>query len=118
MSSASPCRVFHRDLPGGGFVAIDVVSSRSLLGRRRFDGSVIVERRKGRVGRGSAPVIARACERSMEAVIQQLLPAALSNAAIGAALLRRARPSVKALESRTKLQRFPYGRDVSGIASS
>jgi hypothetical protein len=54
----------------------------------------------------------------MEAVIQQLLPAALSNAAIGAALLRRARPSVKALESRTKLQRFPYGRDVSGIASS
>jgi hypothetical protein len=54
----------------------------------------------------------------MEAVIQQLLPAALSNATIGAALLRRARPSIKSLESRTNLRRFPYGREVSGIASS
>jgi hypothetical protein len=99
-------------------VAIDVVPSRSLFGRRRFDGSVVVERRTGGGRQGSAPVIARACAASVEAVIQQLLPAALSNATIGAALLRRAKPSVKSPKSRTNLQRFPYGRDVSGIASS
>jgi hypothetical protein len=54
----------------------------------------------------------------VEAVIQQLLPAALSNATIGAALLRRTRASLEPLESRTNLERFPYGRDMSGVASS
>jgi hypothetical protein len=93
--------VLHRELPGGGFVAIDVAARRSLLGRRRFDGWIVVERRSGRVGAGSAPVIARAWDKSMEGVIQQLLPAALSNVAIGAALLRRPRGRDRITPTRT-----------------
>ena len=108
MSSANTGRVFRRDLPGGGYVAIDVVASRSLLGRRRFDGCVVVERRSGPVRGGVAPVIARACAKSIDGVIQQLLPSALSNVAIGAALLRRSAPRVEDRETRTPLRRFPY----------
>ncbi|HEV8214810.1 MAG TPA: hypothetical protein VGP95_03215 [Gemmatimonadaceae bacterium] len=89
MSAPSARRVFRRDLPGAGFVAIDVVTSRSLLGRRRFDGCIVVERRSEPARGGVAPIIARACADSFESVIRQLLPSALSNAAIGAALLRR-----------------------------
>ena len=60
MSSTIPCRVFHRELPGGGFVAIDVVPGRSLFGRRRFDGSVVVERRTVAAGTVPRPS-SRAC---------------------------------------------------------
>ena len=115
--SASGIRVFRRDLPGAGFVAIDVVASRSLLGRPRFDGCVVVERRAGTAPGGCAPVIARACAKSMDGVIQQLLPAALSNAAIGAGLLRRSMSREKPRETLTPVQRFPYGRDLRGVAS-
>lgn len=117
MPSASTCRVFRRDLPGGGFVAIDVVASRSLFGRHRFEGCVIVERRARPSRAGVAPVIARARGKSMEQVMQQLLPSALSNAAIGAALLRCTAPCRETGETRTALRRFPYGRDMSGVAS-
>lgn len=84
-----PRRIFWRELPGGGIVAIDVMSGRSALGRRRFDGSLIVERRSHPRRNGQAPVIARASGRSMENVVQELLPLALCNSGIGAAMLRR-----------------------------
>ena len=116
MSAPSVRRVFRRDLPGAGFVAIDIVTSRSLLGRRRFEGSVVVDRRAEPARGGVAPIIARACANSIESVIQQLLPAALSNAVIGAALLRRSRDA-KSRETLTPLQRSPYGRDLHGVAS-
>jgi hypothetical protein len=115
MSASNLTRVFRRDLPGGGHVAIDVAARRSLVGRRRFEGCVVVERRSAPARHGIAPVVARANGKSVEAVIQQLLPCALSNAAIGAALLRcSGRAEVR--ESPTALRRFPYGREMSGIA--
>jgi hypothetical protein len=115
--SALNVRVFRRDLPGAGFVAIDVATGRSLLGRRRFNGCVVVERRSKPTRGGVAPIIARACADSMEGVIQQLLPSALSNAAIGAVLLRRSAAHAKSRETLTPLQRSPYGRDLRGAAS-
>jgi hypothetical protein len=81
--------MFWRDLPGGGIVAIDVTTGRSRLGRRRFDGSVVVERRSHLRRNANAPVIARASARSIENVVQQLLPLALCNPTIGAAMLHR-----------------------------
>jgi hypothetical protein len=82
-----PRRIFWRELPGGGVVAIDVLTGRSPLGRRRFHGSVVVERRSHQRRDANAPVIARASDRTMEKVVQQLLPLALCNARIGAAML-------------------------------
>ena len=117
MPAPPSCRVFRRELPGGGFVAIDVVPSRSLLGRHRFDGCVVVERRAHANRGGIAPVVARATGKSTEEVIQQLLPSALSNAAIGAALLRCTAPCKGTGETPTVLERFPYGRGIGGIAS-
>ena len=117
MSTAMTSRVFRRELPGGGFVAIDVVVRRSLLGRRRFYGAVIVERRSGAHRAGSAPIIARASATSVEEVIEQLLPAALSNVAIGAALLRRSASPQQSRETRTSVRRLPYGRDTADAAS-
>jgi len=83
-------RIFWRELPGGGVVSIDVMAGHSPLGRRRFDGSVIVERRSHPRRSDGAPVIARASGRSVEDVVQQLLPLALCNSRIGAAMLERA----------------------------
>jgi hypothetical protein len=85
----STARVFVRALPGGGFVAIDVMEDRSLLGRALYRGALIVERRANGPRTNSAPpVIARAIGKDVEEVIQQLLPTAQCNPAIGAAMLR------------------------------
>ena len=82
-------RAYFRELPGRGFVAIDVTPATSLFRRRHYRGSLIVERRaeSRRVGH-APPVIAEASGESVESVIQQLLPAAECNPVIGAALLR------------------------------
>lgn len=83
-------RVYERELASHGYVAIDVEPERSLLGRRRYRGSVVVERRAEPRRAGHAPpVIAEARGRSMEEVVRQLLPAAQYDPAIAAALLRR-----------------------------
>ncbi len=85
-------RAFVRQLPGGGFVAIDVVPVTSMFHRRRYHGSLVVERRASSRRQGHVPpVIAEAVGKTVESVIQQLLPAAEYNPAIGAALLRRRR---------------------------
>jgi len=80
---------FERELPGGGFVAIEVVSTKSLWGKPTFQGRVIVERRSTPRGSAhSAPVIATATASTLDGVMRELFPVAQSNASIGAALLR------------------------------
>jgi hypothetical protein len=81
-------RLYRRELPGGGYVAVDVTCERALW-RTKFRGKLIVERRTtGRAEHHEPPVIAEAEGRSVESVVQQLLPTAESNVAIGAALVR------------------------------
>jgi len=81
---------YARDLPGGGFVAIDIDSDRTWLGARRFHGILAVERRANPNRReGPPPVIGEAFGRTAECVMQQLLPTAQSNYAIGTALIRQ-----------------------------
>ena len=66
MSTRDDIRAYRRDLPGGGFVAIDIVPARSGLWRpRRYAGSVVVERRAdARAAGDAAPVIARGSGRA------------------------------------------------------
>ncbi|MGH7619221.1 MAG: hypothetical protein ACREPM_18545 [Gemmatimonadaceae bacterium] len=81
-------RLFHRDLPGGGFVAIDVHVESSLWKHDTFHGSVVVERRVGwRVEGHRPPVIATADGPTADSVLRRLLPTAQSNVAVGAGLL-------------------------------
>lgn len=83
-------RAYARDLPGGGFVAIDVTPVTSLFHGRRYHGTLTVERRASWRRHGhEPPVIAEASGSSAESVVRQLLPAAEWNPAIGAALMHR-----------------------------
>lgn len=83
-------RVYERELPVEGYVAIDVHREYSLLHGRRYHGEVVVERRAEERREGHAPpVVAEARGRSVEEVVGQLLPAAQCNPTIAAALLRR-----------------------------
>jgi hypothetical protein len=77
-------------LPGGGFTAIDVSPANGVLSVGTFDGTLIVERRAEprRVGH-VPPVVAEASGATIESVIRELLPTGESNAALGAALLKR-----------------------------
>lgn len=85
-------REYMRALPGGGFVAIDVTRLSKWFHRRRYRGTLIVERRADARWEGhSPPVIAEASGTSVDSVVQQLLPCAEYNPAIGAALLQRER---------------------------
>lgn len=82
-------RPFERQLPGGGYVAIEVESKRSLWRSPVFHGTVVVERRAApRRGGDGLPIIATASGSNLESVVQELLPAAQCNATIGAALLK------------------------------
>lgn len=83
-------RAYVRELPGGGFVAIDVRPATSLLHGHHFHGTLVVERRAQWRREGHAPVeIADASGKTVDAVVGALLLTAESNWAIGAALLRR-----------------------------
>ena len=86
--SARTGRLYWRELPGGGFVALDIVPQAAGDG---FVGTITVERRADATRRsGSAPpVIAEACGRTTEVLLHRLLPIARSNPAIGSALLRQ-----------------------------
>ena len=81
-------RLYWRELPGGGFVALDIVP---LSPGDGFIGMIIVERRAEAARRegSSPPVIAEACGRTTEGLLHRLLPIARSNPAIGSALLRQ-----------------------------
>lgn len=93
MKASSPSesyRVYERELASRGYVAIDVEPEHSFLGRRRYHGHVVVERREETRREGhTPPVVAEARGRSVEDVIRALLPAAQNNATIASALLRR-----------------------------
>ena len=84
-------RVYWRDLPGGGYVTVDVVDE-PYHPAGRYVGRVTVERRVDPVRRRNSvpPVIAELRGHSAETVIHQLLLTARSNSAIGAALLHAA----------------------------
>ena len=83
-------RVYMRELPGGGFVAIDVVSSsHALFGATSYHGEVLVERR-GHPRDSERPlVVAEVSGATMGAVLQELIPVALSNSAVAAAVLAK-----------------------------
>jgi hypothetical protein len=81
--------VFVRELPGGGFAAIDVHPRKALWNHRRFRGTLVVERRPASRRAGhTPPTIAEASGASVEAVVRQLLPAAQFNSALGLGLLQ------------------------------
>jgi hypothetical protein len=85
-------RVYMRELPGGGFVAIDVQVVRVLFRPRGYCGTVIVERRAPERREGHVPpVIASTTGNSAEAILCKLLPTAQCIPAIGAALVRQLR---------------------------
>lgn len=83
-------REFERELPGEGFVAIDVRAIHSLFHRRSFVGELRVERRaKERRAGHTPPTIGFASGATIEDVVRLLLPVAQSNVSIGAALQAR-----------------------------
>jgi hypothetical protein len=92
MSNEKTRPVYLRQLPGQGFVAIEVAVEFSFLHGHQYRGSLVIERRAPWRRPGHRPpIIAEANGKSIEAVIQQLLPIAECNPAIGAAVLRMKR---------------------------
>lgn len=84
----SPC-AYERSLPAAGFVAITVSRTRSMRRGRVFKGAVVVERRsEDRRAGHKPPIVATAWGSSVDVVIQQLLPIAQCNHALGAALVQ------------------------------
>ena len=77
-------RVYERQLPGGGFVAIEVTPTRNLLGQRKYHGQVVVERRirlERRQGH-AAPTVAEVDAPTISSVFHELFPVAQSNVAV------------------------------------
>lgn len=85
-------QLYVRHLPGGGFVAIEAVPVRSIVGRNKYRGVLIVERRgkERRLGH-EAPVMATAEGPTLAAVLHELFPLAQSNVAIANQVLGRTR---------------------------
>lgn len=87
-------RVYFRHLPGGGYVSIEVTEDRTLLGKRRLRGELVVERRidperrEGHV----APSIAQADAFTLASILHKLFPIAQSNTAIAEGCLARRSP--------------------------
>lgn len=84
-------QVYYRTLPGGGFVAIEVTQSRTLMGRSKYDGELVVERRadqRRRIGH-DAPVIARTQAPSIARIFHELFPVAESNVTVATRVLAR-----------------------------
>jgi hypothetical protein len=81
-------RLYWRELPGGGYVALDVHEDSSQPGGG-FVGRITVERRAEQARRNGCtpPVIAELRANTTGMLLHQLLPIARSNPAIGAALL-------------------------------
>jgi hypothetical protein len=95
VSTARLGRIYWRELPGGGFVALDVAEHPAHPGGR-YLGTITVERRSDAARRvGCAPpVVAEWRGWSPGLVLYHLLPIARSNPAIGHALLRRGMVSI------------------------
>lgn len=84
-------RVYERQLPGGGFVAIEVTPVRNVFGRRKYHGEVIVERRilRDRRQGHAAPTVADADAATVATVFHELFPVAHSNVAVATCCLER-----------------------------
>jgi hypothetical protein len=82
-------RLYWRELPGGGYVALDVVEEPAHAGGY-FVGTITVERRADAARRKgcSPPIIAEARAPTSGSLVHHLLPIARSNPAIGSAILR------------------------------
>ena len=84
--------VYRRTLPGGGFVAICAAPSRTLLGQKRVEGSLVVERREqARRAGHEPPIVARATGESVASILNYLFPVAQSNTALAAECLAASR---------------------------
>lgn len=81
--------LFHRDLPGGGYVAIEVFASTTTRGRAAYRGEVVVERRASveRRGTHTPPVVAHVTASEPHEVLDALFPVAVSNAQVARRLL-------------------------------
>lgn len=88
-------RVYVRELPGGGFVAIEITPMRNFLGRRKYHGEVVVERRSDLERREghAAPRVAESEAATISSVLHQLFPVAQSNVAVAARCLAQNRAS-------------------------
>lgn len=85
--------IYVRQLPGGGFVAIEAAPFRTMLGQRKYRGEVRVERRAAASRRAGheAPVIASTEATTIGSVLHDLFPIAQSNIAIATECLAAAR---------------------------
>lgn len=87
---SSTGRAFLRELPGGGFAAIDISVDAPLWRRRTYRGTLTIERRANwRAAGHPPPVIGSATGPTSESIMRQLLPVAQSNVAIATALCSR-----------------------------
>lgn len=84
---------YCRRLPGGGFVSIEILPFRNLLGQRRFRGAIVVEHRSDPARREGhePPAVAFAEGQSVADVFRGLLPLAQSNTALANAVVSRRR---------------------------
>jgi hypothetical protein len=90
-------QLYVRHLPGGGYVTIEAMPVRSFVGRNKYRGVLIVERRveKERREGHTAPVVATAEGPTIAAVLQELFPLAQSNVAIASQVLDRGKHLAK-----------------------
>lgn len=95
LDRSSAERVYRRQLPGGGFVAIEIRPVRTLFGQRRYHGEVVVEQRVELERRRGhrAPAVATAEAETVAAVIHQLFPLAQSNTLLASRVLTHRRDS-------------------------
>ena len=82
-------RAFTRELPGGGYVAIEVTATTTPDGAPACHGEVVVERRAVMDRREGhpMPVIAEATADDAAGVLDALFPIATSNALVARGLL-------------------------------
>jgi len=88
-------RIYVRALPGGGFVAIDVVRVWSLF-RRRYRGRIVIERRSAERRTRHPLVLATTEAPRVSPILDELLPLAQSNPALAARCLCTPRASGRA----------------------
>lgn len=89
--------VYRRELPGGGYVVIEVSPSRTLPGQRACHAEVLVERRIQPDRRGRAALlVAQADAPDLDKVLHELFPVAHSNIAIAIGCLERTRQPAQA----------------------
>lgn len=84
-------RAFMRGLPGGGYVAIDVTSSKPFFGPAHCHGAVLLERRSHPRDGEHPLVVAEADGASVTSVMDQLVPTVCSNAVLAASVLKTTR---------------------------